>query len=113
MDHHNPVDDGNQNHCLFYLDTNGLCAYISDHCCRMMGYAREELIAHTLDELGVLKICQCSLTLFELCMHAQTSRVEAIVRCKDGATYPAEICIMRAPLGRRMLIRCELQGIGG
>ena len=67
LSHLNLVEDSNQGHGLFYLDTDGLFAYINECCCRDIGYAREELIAHALDKLGVMTDCQNFMSMFKLC----------------------------------------------
>jgi len=113
LNHLNPVWDDNHSHCLFYLDTNGQFAYINEYCCRNLGYSREELLAQTVDKLGVLTDCHIFMSMFKQCMRGKASRFETTVRRKDGATFPAEINITHAPLGRRMLLRCDLHDIGG
>jgi PAS domain S-box-containing protein len=113
LSHLNPVEDNNNCHCLFYLDTNGQFAYINEYCCEYMGYTKEELIAHGLDELGVIADCQNFMSMFKLCLHGKSSRFGTTVRRKDGVTFPAEINITNAPYGHRMLLRCDLHGIGG
>jgi len=113
LSHLNPVEDGNHGHCLFYLDTNGQFAYVNEYCCGYMGYAKEELIAHVLDELDVMTDCQHFMSMFKLCMRGKTNRFETTVRRKDGVTFPAAINITHAPYGCRMLLRCDLHSMGG
>jgi len=108
----NPAGNNDHSHCLFYLDTNGQFAYINEFCCRDIGYAREELIAHAPDEVGMMTDCQNFMSMFKLCMRGKTSRFETTVRRKNGATFPAEISITHAPYGRRMLLRCDLHDLG-
>ena len=108
-----PIEGDNHSHCLFYIDTSGQLAYLNEYCCIDMGYAREELIAQAVDELGVLADCQSLMSMFKLSMRDKTSRVNTIVQRKDGAKFPAKIVITFTPYGRRMLLRCDLFRLGG
>lgn len=110
LNYSNLAGNGNYSSCLFYLDTNGRCAYINEYCCRYMGYAREEFISHTLNELGVLTDSKNLMSMFNLGMRGKTKQFETIIRRKDGATFPAEISISQAPFGHRLLLRCDLHG---
>jgi PAS domain S-box-containing protein len=113
LNHSPAVEGSSYDHCLFFLDTDGQCAYINEDCCRFMGYAREELIAHTLNELGVITDCQSFMSMFRNCMSGKTKRFEATVHRKDGVTLSAEINITHATYGRRELLRCDLHGMDG
>lgn len=94
--------------CLFYIDAKGVVAYVNEYCCNDLGYAREELIAHTVTELEVLTDSPGFMCMLRQRMGGKSSRFETIVRRKDGSTFPAEICITYAPYGNRMLLRCDL-----
>lgn len=113
LQHINPADEGNHDHGLFYLDTGGRLAYINECCCGDIGYARDELVAHVLDELGVITDCQCFMSMFKPFMRGTTRRFETVVRRKDGMTFPAGINITPTQYGHRMLLRCELLGRDG
>jgi PAS domain S-box-containing protein len=113
MKHFIHVDGSKTSNCFFYLDATGQCAYVNEHCCEYMGYAREELISHAMDELGVITDCHCFMSMFRACMHDKTSRFATTVHRKDGVILPAEFHIMQSPRGRRMLLRCDLLGMGG
>ena len=113
LNYSNLAENGNYANCLFYLDTNGRCAYVNEYCCRYMGYAREEFIARTLNELGVLTDFKSFKSMFNLCMHGKTRQFETIIRRKDGTTFPAEINISQASFGHRLLLRCDLYGTEG
>jgi PAS domain S-box-containing protein len=101
------------NHCLFFLDTDGQFAYLNESCCMDLGYAREELIAQAVNELGMLADCQDLKSMFNLCILGKTNLIETTVRRKDGATFPAKIDITHVLYGRRMLFRCDLHRING
>jgi PAS domain S-box-containing protein len=108
LNHLSPVGGDNHSHCLFYLDINGQLAYLNDYCCVDMGYAREELIAQAVGELGVLTDCQNIMSMFKLSMRGNTGRFDTTVQRKDGATFLAKIIITLTPYGRRLLLRCDL-----
>lgn len=93
---------------LFYLDGNGRVAYADEHCCRSLGYAREELVAHTMADLDMLTDSNEFMSMVGLHLRSQASRFESIARRKDGTTFPVEINITDAPYGSRMLLKCEL-----
>jgi PAS domain S-box-containing protein len=97
---------------LFYLDTNGQFAYVNEYCCTNMGYAKAELIAKAMDDIGVLTDCQNFKSMFKLCMDEKICHLNTTVRRKDGSTFPAEISAMLAPHGSRMLLRCDLHSTG-
>ncbi len=93
---------------LFYLDGNGRVAYADEYCCSSLGYAREELVAHTMADLDMLTDSNEFMSMVGLHLRSQASRFESIARRKDGTTFPVEINITDAPYGNRMLLKCEL-----
>ncbi len=92
---------------LFYLDGNGRVAYADERCCSSLGYAREELIAHTMADLDVIDPDEF-MSMVGSHLRSQTSRFESVVRRKDGTTFPVEINITDAHYGNRMLLQCQL-----
>ena len=104
----NQTMDKNHSDSLFYLDADGLFAYVNDCCCMETGYNRNELIANSLNNIGDISGYQNYISLFKLCMNGHIGVLKILIQRKDGTAYPAEINITQENHGSRMLLRCNM-----
>ncbi len=97
--------------CFFYVDVRGEIAYVSERCCKYLGYAREAMISRAVADLELLDDHGKFMDMVGRRMRGQPSKFEAVIKRNDGATLPVEINITHAPYGNRMLLKCELREV--
>jgi len=99
---------------LFIHDETGQVVELNDQACASLGYAREELIGASLQDLDatVGRDPGAMRAIGQRLEAGQTVSFEALYRRKDGATLPVEVRVRRFEQGGRRFALSLVRDIG-
>jgi adenylate cyclase len=86
---------------VFVHGLDGRFAYVNDAACASLGYSRDELLTMHPWDFVVNDSRDYIQTLWQRMVPGVPVMVEGLFRCKDGATYPAEVRLARFEDGGR------------